>query len=101
VIHRDLAARNILLRSNNDPVISDFGFARVAVDDGGQTQASLGPLRWMPPESLKNKLYSIKSDVWSFGVTVYLFDLEVLHCWGFYWRFYRTIVAGSLKSLLQ
>jgi serine/threonine protein kinase len=72
IIHRDLAARNILLRANNEAVVSDFGFARTGVaDDGGQTKAAVGPLRWMPPESLTNGLYSTKSDVWSFAVTVY------------------------------
>jgi serine/threonine protein kinase len=61
-----------LLRKNNEPVISDFGFARVAIDDGGQTENGVGPLRWMPPEALTNRLYSTKSDAWAFGVTVYL-----------------------------
>lgn len=29
---------------------------------------ALGPLKWMSPEAIKDKVYSIKSDVWSFGV---------------------------------
>jgi serine/threonine protein kinase len=60
------------LNKDNEPVISDFGFARVAADEGGQTQTTVGPLRWMSPEALKKGLYSTKSDAWSFGVTVYL-----------------------------
>jgi serine/threonine protein kinase len=71
VIHRDLAARNILLRADNQPVVSDFGFARTAAEDGGKTKSTVGPLRWMPPEALTKGQYSTKSDVWAFGVTVY------------------------------
>ena len=36
-----------------------------------QTKADIGPLRWMAPESLENKTYSKKTDVWSFGVIVF------------------------------
>jgi serine/threonine protein kinase len=75
IVHRDLAARNILLGKEDEPVISDFGFARVVEEDEGQTQTKVGPLRWMPPEALKNGLYSSKSDAWAFGVTSYLFEL--------------------------
>jgi serine/threonine protein kinase len=60
------------LTTNGEPVISDFGFARVAQKEGGQTTATIGPIRWMPPEALNKGLYSTKSDVWAFGVTVYL-----------------------------
>jgi len=51
----------------------DFGFARIKEKggDGGNTQSTLGPVRYMSPESLQDRRYSEKSDVYSFGVLLY------------------------------
>jgi serine/threonine protein kinase len=72
IVHRDLAARNILLSEVGEPKVSDFGMSRlVDNDDGNTTKATVGPLKWMAPESLRSREYSKKSDVWSFGVVVW------------------------------
>jgi len=73
VVHRDLAARNILLDHNMEAIVSDFGFARALQEDidSGQTYTTVGPIRWMALESLTSRTYSEKSDVWSWGVTVW------------------------------
>ncbi|PRP89036.1 hypothetical protein PROFUN_02314 [Planoprotostelium fungivorum] len=70
VIHRDLAVRNILLTKSMQPKVSDFGLSRESSDgsDGGKTQSSIGPVKWMAPESIASRVYSSKSDVWSYGV---------------------------------
>lgn len=68
IVHRDLAARNILLTENLVPKVSDFGFSRVVGEDGvGNTATDVGPIRWMPAESLRDRVFSEKSDVWSYG----------------------------------
>jgi serine/threonine protein kinase len=75
IIHRDLAARNILLSESERggvPKISDFGMSRVLLQDNiGKTKSGSGPVCWMAPESISQKIYSKKSDVWMFGMVVY------------------------------
>jgi serine/threonine protein kinase len=68
ILHRDLAARNVLLSSSMDAMVADFGLS--AKTAGGATQESYfrGALKYMAPESLRNNMFSTKSDVWSFGV---------------------------------
>jgi len=72
IVHRDLAARNILLTGSGDSKISDFGMSRIVARMGeGRTKSDIGPVSWMAPESLAKRIYSKKSDVWSFGIVVY------------------------------
>ncbi|KAL6052492.1 Ephrin type-A receptor 1 [Balamuthia mandrillaris] len=64
---------NVLLSKSLDAKVSDFGMARVlnAEDEEHKTMAEVGPIRWMAPESMKDQVYSAKSDVWSFGVVLF------------------------------
>lgn len=75
IVHRDLAARNILLSNDWEPKISDFGMSRMlGEEEYSKTASQVGPLKWMSPELMLERIYSEKSDVWSFGV----FLLELL-----------------------
>uniref|UniRef100_UPI00358F8356 tyrosine-protein kinase Src42A-like isoform X1 n=2 Tax=Myxine glutinosa TaxID=7769 RepID=UPI00358F8356 len=71
-IHRDLAARNILVGDNLTCKVADFGLARVIKDDeyiareGGKF-----PVKWTAPEAANYNRFTIKSDVWSFGILLY------------------------------
>jgi fyn-related kinase len=68
-IHRDLAARNILVGENNIVKIADFGLARLIKED--EYEARVGarfPIKWTAPEAANYSKFSIKSDVWSFGI---------------------------------
>ena len=76
IIHRDLAARNILIGENLNCKVANFETA-VEVDESGsifesQSQTKRFTLsKWTAPEAASQKKFSIKSDVWSFGIFLY------------------------------
>ncbi|PAA83390.1 hypothetical protein BOX15_Mlig007901g2 [Macrostomum lignano] len=71
-IHRDLRAANILVGHENVVKVGDFGLSRLIEEDvydvGENTKF---PIRWTAPEAATDKVFTNKSDVWSFGVLIY------------------------------
>ncbi|KZC11067.1 Vascular endothelial growth factor receptor 3, partial [Dufourea novaeangliae] len=75
VLHGDLAARNILLAENNVVKICDFGLAKTMYKDDNYKKKGDGPLpiKWMAIESIRDRIFSTQSDIWSFGIVLWEF----------------------------
>ncbi|XP_012946794.1 tyrosine-protein kinase CSK isoform X2 [Aplysia californica] len=68
LVHRDLAARNVLVHDDGTAKVSDFGLAKFG-DFSLSSQRF--PIKWTAPESLRNNIFTNKSDMWSFGVLLW------------------------------
>lgn len=72
LIHRDIKPANIILNVLGQPIIMDFGIAKIM---GGTqhtaTGAVLGTARYMSPEQIKGERIDPRTDIYSLGVTLF------------------------------
>merc|ERR1712018_852497 len=73
LVHRDLAARNVLVQNPKQVKITDFGLAKFLEINEYQYKAHGGkmPIKWLALECIQQRVFTHKSDVWAFGVTVW------------------------------
>ncbi|RLN82463.1 hypothetical protein BBJ28_00017888 [Nothophytophthora sp. Chile5] len=76
ILHRDLKSRNVLLSSQLDAKLTDFGVSRERSDD--IMTSAVGTSLWMAPEVMMGGRYDDKADVYSFGVLLSEIDTHLM-----------------------
>jgi len=77
ILHRDIKSLNVLLGSNHEAKLTDFGLSKVKNETRSHTVAtktksdSVGTTQWMAPELFKGRkaVFTYKSDIYSLAVT--------------------------------
>ncbi|KAK0083295.1 hypothetical protein PV325_009005 [Microctonus aethiopoides] len=110
IAHRDIKCENVLLTTNCNAKLADFGFARYVTDMNGKRVLSdtfCGSLLYAAPEILRGTPYNPKiADLWSLGVILYIIlnkampfdDANLVRLYELQsnrrWKFRRKVVDG-------
>ncbi|XP_019491707.1 PREDICTED: protein-tyrosine kinase 2-beta isoform X2 [Hipposideros armiger] len=71
-VHRDIAVRNILVASPECVKLGDFGLSRyIENEDYYKASVTRLPIKWMSPESINFRRFTMASDVWMFAVCMW------------------------------
>ncbi|KAE9007673.1 hypothetical protein PR001_g16910 [Phytophthora rubi] len=81
LIHRDLKSKNVLLNTEMEAKLSDFGVSRERHDMETHMTAGIGTSFWIAPEVLLGKDYDERADIFSLGIVISEIDTEDYPYW--------------------
>lgn len=70
IIHRDIKPQNMIISRDGKVKVADFGIAR-AVSAQTSSSTAIGSVHYISPEQAKGKYSDARSDIYSFGITMY------------------------------
>ncbi|XP_077862544.1 tyrosine kinase receptor Cad96Ca-like, partial [Saccoglossus kowalevskii] len=73
IIHRYLASKHVMVSADKKCKIANFSYASDVTDDAGFFEKTKNnrPFQWLSCESLLNRRFTLRSDVWSFGIVLW------------------------------
>jgi len=71
VVHRDIKPSNVLVNSNGDIKLADFGMSGQLASTFSRLASWVGTAAYMSPERISGSEYSYESDIWSLGVSLW------------------------------
>lgn len=98
ILHGDIKPENIMITKNNIPIIIDFDLSRYCYDHG-YCKRPFGTKIYISPEIYHYNTYYLKSDIWSFGLTVFNSIIyDVLHENRYFKLFYSNKLNHKKSS---
>ncbi|PRW57164.1 mitogen-activated kinase kinase 3 [Chlorella sorokiniana] len=70
MVHRDIKPANILMSTDGQPKVSDFGISAFMDNTIAQCHTFLGTVTYMSPERINGQPYSFPADIWALGLTL-------------------------------
>lgn len=71
IIHRDIKPQNMMLLSNGNIKVTDFGIARFSYSTATMTDSAIGSVHYISPEQARGNSIDERTDIYSVGVVMY------------------------------